>query len=410
MTRRARVALGSLCVGLCALGSQATPADSAAREARPVLLTPPVVAGSREPSLASLPDGRVVMSWTEPRPAGGMALRSAVLTGRNWSPPVTIAEGDSFFVNWADFPSVRSLGGDRLAAHWLWKSGAGTYAYDVRIAQSDDAGRSWGPAVTPHRDGTATEHGFVSLVPDARGVRAVWLDGRNSAGHDEKSGGPTADMTLRSAVLTPAGGIEDEAEIDGRTCDCCQTSATITSRGTLVAWRDRSADEVRDIQLARLEDGRWSAPATLHADDWHIAGCPVNGPALDARGARVAIAWYTGAADSPQVQVAFSDDDGTTFGAPIRVDDGSPLGRVHVLLSPEGSAFVVWLEQSGKEALLRARRVRPSGRAEPAATLVRTSAARASGFPRMAWSGERIVLAWTEVGSASRVRVALLPR
>ena len=96
----------------------AAPESAAARLSRPGALPSPAGAGSRFPNLAILADGRVIMSWFEPRADSSMALRCAVFDGRRWTAPATIAAGDSFFVNWADFPSVRPLGGKRLAAHW----------------------------------------------------------------------------------------------------------------------------------------------------------------------------------------------------------------------------------------------------------------------------------------------------
>jgi len=60
-------------------------------------------------------------------------------------------------------------------------------------------------------------------------------------------------------------------------------------------------------------------------------------------GTRVAVAWFTSAADTPRVKVAFSQDAGGTFSQPIQVDDGETIGRVDVLLLPDGSALVCWL-------------------------------------------------------------------
>src|SRR5439155_963754 len=126
-------------------------------------------------------------------------------------------------------------------------------------------------------------------------------------------------------------------------------AAVTTERGVLVAYRDRGAEEVRDIFVTRREGGRWSPPRAVHADHWRIAGCPVNGPALDARGSHVAIAWYTAAADTPRVYVAFSEDAGAHFGTPARIDDGNPLGRVHLALLADGSALATCHEAGGRE-------------------------------------------------------------
>jgi hypothetical protein len=131
---------------------------------------------------------------------------------------------------------------------------------------------------------------------------------------------------------------------------------------------------------------------------------------VDTRASRVAVAWFTAANDSPRVKVAFSADAGTSFGSPARVDDGNPGGRVDVHVLGDGSALVSWIERVGGEsAELRLRRVRPDGRAGRSVTVATSSAARASGFPRMAVRGQSVLVAWTQVGRPSAVRVARLP-
>ncbi len=293
-------------------------------------LPSPAATGGVTPYLSMGSDGTVLMSWQEPQ-ASGHALRTARLNGSDWSEPRTIATGDDFFVNWADFPSVIEMPDGSLAAHWLQREGPDTYAYGVRIARSRDGGKSWSSPLTPHLDGTLTEHGFVSLFPTPDGsLAAVWLDGRDFAraaaerealpsGRD--AGPPEADMSLRYAEIDEAGEIHAQTLLDARTCDCCQTSAALTSAGPIVVYRDRSEGEIRDISLVRRLDGRWTAPAVLHEDDWHIPACPVNGPAVSAMGDRLAIAWYTAADDVPRVFVAFSEDAGASFGKALRVDD-----------------------------------------------------------------------------------------
>ncbi len=380
-------------------------------------LPTPASPRSGEPCLAVAPDGAVFMSWLEKRERSGHALRVARLKGERWLAPITVAEGDSFFVNWADFPCLAALGNDRLAIAWPWKHGGDDpYAYDLRVALSSDGGRTWSRPVMPHRDGTATEHGFVSLVPMNGGVQVLWLDGRKYAekkpqtkklaakdAHGDEHDG---EMTLRSAWIGFDGTLAVEAEIDGRTCDCCQTGAVAVPGGALVAYRDRSAKEIRDISIARFEGGRWSLPTFLHRDNWKLPGCPVNGPAVDATGSRVAVAWFAMAGDTARVQVAFSGDGGRRFSRPMRVEGADPLGRADVALLEDGSALVLWLEALGQDALLKVQRVSASGAMGAPMTVSRTSAARASGFPRIVRSGARLIFAWTETGTAAQVKVA----
>ena len=366
-------------------------------------LASPAAAGSGEPNLAVGLDGTIYLSWLEPAGDSAHALRFATLRDGAWSPPRTVARRSDFFVNWADFPSLVSLSGQRLAAHWLQRSGDARYAYDVRISLSTDGGATWSEPVVPHRDGTATEHGFVSLFPYRDSLGAIWLDGRNFAGAGETE---RPDMMLLMTAMGPAGAAGAERVLDERVCDCCQTSLAVASSGPVVVYRDRLEGEIRDISIARWSGSEWTR-ATVHADGWKIDACPVNGPAVAATGDRVAVAWFTNAGDSARVYLATSTDAGVTFGAPIRVDDGNPVGRVDVELDDVGGAVVSWMEfTSDQQADVRVRRIGATGTRSASTVVARTTGARASGFPRMAAAGGDLIFAWTEAGTPSRIRVA----
>lgn len=367
----------------------------------------PTGPGAIEPNLVVAPGGDVYLSWLEPVEGGAHALRVAAFNGKGWSKPSTVRTGSDFFVNWADFPAVQTLDGRRLAVHWLQRAGKGTYAYHVKVAFSSDRGVTWSAPVTAHRDSSATEHGFVALWNEGGRLGAAWLDGRR---YSKEGHHPSNEMMLLSTMFDARGRRGEEVVLDARVCDCCQNSAAVTRRGPVVAYRDRSSDEIRDIYIVRRVDGRWLAGQAVHRDGWRIAACPVNGPAVDASGDRVAVAWFTAANDSPRVKLAFSTDAAQTFGAPVRIDNGAPGGRVDVSLLRNGAALVSWVERVGGDtAAVRVRRVDADGRLGAPVTVARSSAARASGFPRMVVSGEHAIFAWTVPGRPSAIRVARLP-
>ena len=365
---------------------------------------------SGEPNLAVDSKGRVYLSWLERKADSTVALHLAVRDGGQWSAPSTVTARSDLFVNWADFPSVFVAPSGRVVMHWLQKRTGGKYSYDVITRQSTDGGATWSEPRVLHDDTTAAEHGFVSFfAADGDSVAAVWLDGRATAGggHDNHDA-PRGAMQLGNARIGPDGGIAPSTLIDDRICDCCQTSAAMTSRGPVVVYRDRSPEEIRDIGILRRVDGKWTQPALVHADDWHIEGCPVNGPAVVADGERVAVAWFTGARDTARVNVAFSNDAGATFSAPVRVDDGNPAGRVDVEFAPDGKALVTWLERVGDAgAEVRLRSVAPDGAVSAPIIVASSAAARTSGFPRVIRSGNELVFAWTQPGDTARVRMAV---
>jgi len=361
---------------------------------------------SGEPNLAVRADGVVYASWIDPLEAGGHALRFAVYDPEDvsWSSPQTIAQGDDWFVNWADVPSMAAGADGHLAAHWLARNGESTYAYGVLESRSTDEGKTWSTPQWMHEDTAAVEHGFASMTPmDGGDVMAVWLDGWKYV-TDEPG------MTLRARILRADGTQAPEVELDDLTCDCCpNATAPLPGGGVLAVYRDRSPDEIRDIYSVRFIDGAWGTPRRLAADGWHIQGCPVNGPAVDTDAERAVVAWFTAAGDTAQVKMAFSEDAAATFGEPIRVDLGNPVGRVDAVLLADGSAFVTWIERGGAEedAGILTRRVHPDGRMSEAVTVEATSTARASGYPRMVKTGNDLVFAWTRVSPEKQVVTAV---
>ncbi len=374
------------------------------------LVATPAGPGSAQPQL-TVSDRGVLLSWIE-RTQDTATLKFSERRGGNWSEPRTVASGRDWFVNWADVPSVVRLADGSLYGHWLQKSAASTYAYDVRLSRSVDDGKTWSASATPHHDGTQTEHGFASLfqMPGA-GLGLVWLDGRamKAGDHSEHGGG---DMSVRSAIFDKGGAQIAEAPVDIRVCECCPTAAAITSDGPIVAYRDRSPDEIRDIYVARYVAGKWSQPAPVHKDNWRIAACPVNGPALSANGRRVAIAWFTATGDEGHTFASFSSDSGQSFSAPVRLDDASALGRVDIALLDDGSAVATWIEFSEGKAQFKMRHVKPGGERSPAVAIAGLTANRASGYPRMARGGNELIFAYAESGPMSKVVTAVtsIPR
>jgi hypothetical protein len=346
--------------------------------------------------------GRALLSWVETR--GEQAtVRFSERTPAGWSAARVIVAARDLFVNSADVPSVLALADGTLAAQWLQMNGNNPEGYDLRLSRSTDDGRTWSAPTTPHHDGTPTQHGFASLfqAPGA-GLGVAWLDGRET--DPEAPEGQNGNMTLRAAVFGRDGVQASEALVDGRVCDCCPIATAAVADGVLVAYRDRSPDEVRDIMVSRLAAGTWSAPARVHADGWKIAACPVNGPSLSARGRDVAVGWFTVRGGQGQSYVAFSNDAGRSFGIPHRVDDDSSLGRVQVALLDDGSAAVSWIEYARQLSDLRVRRVARDG-SRSAPTVLAAGLGR--NHPRMVRHGRELIFAWPEnTRGTTRVRTA----
>ena len=407
----------AILAGLLALGATTSQSPVFSLQAIPS----PAAANSAQPQLSVSKRG-VLLSWIE-RSGELATLKFAERTPAGWTAARTIASGRDWFVNWADVPSALRLPSGAIVAHWLQKSGPSTYAYDVRLSHSTDEGKTWSPSYLPHSDGTLTEHGFASLFPIGDGFGLVWLDGRAMKSAGEHSGGGEhggGAMSVRYGQFDRHFKQIAETAVDAKVCECCPTAAAATSEGIIAAYRNRSDQEIRDNYVSRLINGKWTTPAPVFNDNWKIAACPVNGPALAANGRTVVMSWFTVKQEQGQAYLAFSTDAGATFGSPIRVDDGGSLGRVDVELLPDGAALATWIEFAeepsspkpaggGGRAQFRARRIDRNGTRSAPVTISGIAGNRSSGYPRAAVANGEIVFAWTESadgGGGLRVRTA----
>jgi hypothetical protein len=372
----------------------------------------PTGPGSEAPAFHVGPQGAVYLSWIEWVDDSTSTLRFSARKENAWTPPREIARGTDWFVNWADRPGLTAFSdGQHLAAHWLQKSANGKYNYDVLIALSPDGGETWGEPFVLHDDGIAAEHGFVSTARDGDKLFFCWLDGRNTrkddAPHDGHGHDHTGAMTLRGAWLDRDGRKTGDVQLDSMICDCCPTAVTPFNNGLVVTYRDRSPQEVRDIAQVRWDGQSWSDPVIPHADDWLIAGCPVNGPAMAHRGDTICRVWY-GVRDSvAHVSAALSHDGGDSWQAPVLLDGNEPVGRVDVMDTDAGF-FVTWIGRCTKDTTcLLGLNLMVNGRTQPIERIAALSASRISGYPVVIYADGTYLSAYpSETDGVTRISMA----
>jgi hypothetical protein len=364
----------------------------------------PAAAGSRSPSLSATPKGDVILSWLEPS-GGEQALRFSARSKSVWSSVETVIRRPDFDVYAEAPPSVLALENGSILAVWAQKlkgtaKWPGNYLY---TAASQDGGKTWSPPARIHSDSSNSEHSFSSIAATGRDrATVIWLDARDYESQHR--------YRLMAATLNFKGEVTGEKTIDNDTCTCCPTAFIATPTGGVAAYRGHSPQELRDIKVARLTGGVWEATRSVHNDNWHINGCPVNGPALSANKDRLAVLWFTGRDDQPQVEMAFSADFGKTFQAPRILDsakkDSRPVGHVGVSMLKDRNAVAVWLRQTSADAELVAQRVSRNGPESVPFVLARGTV-RGLGYPRLQRIGESVMVCWSG-NDGKEVKTALI--
>jgi BNR repeat-like domain len=354
----------------------------------------PAGAGSLQPNWSVAPDGAIVLNWIEPSNDGAASLKYAVRHGDAWSQPVTIASHHHFFRHPAEVPEVIETGPGHWLAHWVENQESSDAEY-VFVSSSTD-GTHWTAPLQAHRDRSPVQHGLVSMAANPDGGASVfWLEALK---------GEDAPVYLMRTIVDSFGKEVNEERLDDDVCACCPTAVTKTAKGLLVAYRDHTAKNIRDIAVLRFENGKWSPSKIVNNDNWQIDACPVNAASVAAKGDRVAIAWYTAANNSPQAKLAFSSDDGATFGKPVVVSTGHALGYVATVLDDSGNATVSWLEQGTGGVRVLVRNVSAAGTAGPVLEIAKGDKS-ALGYPKMTRSPKGTFIAWCD---GTRVRTAVL--
>lgn len=376
--------------------------NNTAQQGQLISMVSPATGNSELPRLFTSDKGEIYISWVEKKEKQSQLFYAKLDDKNNWGKSTLIAEGDNWFVNWADFPSFIA-NDDFMVAHWLQKSANGTYDYDIRMSTSND-GLEWSESFIPHNDGVSAEHGFVSMIPlNQNEYFATWLDGRNTkGGHGDHSGA----MTVRGGIFSSEGEAKNEWELDNRTCDCCQTDAVMTPDGPVVVYRDRSENEIRDIFITKYKDENWTTPQPVANDLWEIAGCPVNGPSVATSENQLAVAWFTAAHQVTKVQLALSKDWGDSFSSPIIVAEGNTQGRVGLTALANNTFVVSWLKTEGESSSIMLSNYDTQGALLKQIEVKKTSSARASGFPVITSNQNQLFIAWTNALESSQIESA----
>jgi hypothetical protein len=382
-------------VGICLLAFSLFLAGCERRRTHLIVeqLTPPSSIGLA-PRLTTDPKGNAVLSWLEKVSDSDGRLRFSVQEGAGWSAPVTVIEGP---VSTEELASafVLSPGPQTLVAFWTEIRDHDYKAWTEfgYFSRSTDGGKTWSHPEALASDFSKTEHSYLSgALLDGGAVGVTWLDGRETV----KIPYPAGHYHLMAGVLYSDGHYSGEKMLDDNVCTCCPTASVSLGNQMLIGYRDRTPDEIRDMNTIRFSEKLViDGPYPVHHDGWRINACPTNGPALDVRDGKVVAAWFT-AANGPRLLAATSPDGGKQFTAPQEVSGtGRALGHPTIALLQGGSSILGWIESGNPESRLLARELRNDGDLGPTVEIAHGSG---FGYPSMRAQGNGALLTWMQAG------------
>lgn len=347
---------------------------------------PPDLEG-RFPAVCALPGGSALVSWW----AGDeeeAVLRAIEADASGVSRPRELFTFRDAFLNWADVPAFLATRSGGLLFAPVRRSRARA-DYELHFLLLDDRLRPRGEPRRLHDHLGPGEHGFATPFVLGGAPHCAWLDGRDA-------GGPGGATRLLARSIDPDDGtLGPERVLDDRVCDCCAPDAAALADGAvLLAYRDRTPREVRDISVLRLEPDGSVDPVFESGDGWVMPGCPVNGPAVAARGERALLAWYTESRE-PRVLVATSEDGGRTWSGRAALPILHPLGRVDAGFAAGGTPFVTYLERTPQGASWTAARLGAAGEVLEILEMAPAAPGRSSGFGRLGALGDGLLFAAT---------------
>lgn len=273
---------------------------------------------------------------------------------------------------------------------------------DIRLARCVDFGRSFLPAVTVNDDAGESYQSFFSMetAPDGS-LYVAWIDFR-----DAKSEPPgTASIYLaRSADQGATFG--KNVKVAGGVCPCCRPAIAVDKGAVHVAWRHVLENNTRDVVLASSQDQgtTWSAPVRVAVDDWRLEGCPHSGPTMASLPGGLYLAWFTAVKDKARLQLSRSRDGGRSFEKPVALESTLHDANHPHVIGVGNEPWVIFQartpDQQGGWGPPKAAVVRCDEAGRPGSPMVLPSLGGSVTYPRLsAGNAGRLYATWTETAA-----------
>ena len=294
------------------------------------------------------PDGKLLLAWTA---NGVVSVAQSNDLGKTFSPAVKIAEhGKSLDTGSDARPQiVVDKQGGIFLAYAFFKDA--NWNAQINKSQSSDGGNTFSASTTLVQDGSSQRFPSVLIMPDDK-IFISWIDKRLVAaakqGGEKRLGGSIA------YSFSQDGGKSFRAEriANESSCECCRIGSSLDPQGNpVLVYRAIFPGGIRD-QASQVISIAGSGPIRKVADDdWKTDACPHHGPSIAVSGSgKFHVAWYTQSSKRSGVFYANSTNQGIAYSKPMRVGaEGANVSRPY-LMSLGRQVWLVWKEFDGKKS------------------------------------------------------------
>ena len=352
------------------------------------------MAMSREPELGASTafdaHGRL---WLADAAGGHVRVRHSDDLGKTLSPPVDVNPvAERIYDEGENRPKIAFGPHGELYVSWSQPRAKPWSGY-VRFARSTDGGRHFSTPVTVQHDLADITHRFDALAVDGHGrVVIAWIDKRDMEAARAK-GKPYLGAAVYYSWSDDEGrSFTPDRKLVDNSCECCRIAITRDPHGDVaVFFRNIYGDNIRDHAYAVLRtDGQPAHAERATYSQWHIDGCPHQGPglAIGSDGVRHAV-WYEGK-NGPAIWYGQLDP-GHPPKHPLKI--GGP-GAGHADVAVHGkTVWVAWNQVDAKGYALMLRRSTDDGaHFDPPRAIAHSTVA--AGSPHLlTWQG-RAYVAW----------------
>lgn len=241
-----------------------------------------------------------------------------------------------------------SLAINGIEFYALWEQNNASGGTDLMFARSLRFGRKFDKPikVTDKDKPSSNAFSFLAVAPNGD-LYAVWLDAR-----DPQHTAPGTSHVYLTKSTDKGATWSKNIPIANNVCPCCRPTVAFGAGGEVfAAWRNVDAGDMRDMMLAFSTDNgaTFGKPVLMANDRWKISGCPHTGPQLVVKGKRLYAAWHSdGDSTNAGVRVVWSDDNGKTFSKPvIASSDINDTNHPSLSLSEDGRLLLAF---QGREA------------------------------------------------------------